>query len=696
MKSNKKNHPFNQCLKYTGMIIAAAGVLVSNVNAQQVYNATLNSGSISMNNAAGWDNSVAWAISNTNTMTITNSGLSTLTGNALNQVTTANFLGSGTINLDGFGAQKGLWLKAYAPADASTVNVASGVTLNIGSNASFTTAGSTILTGGGVISATSAFTGAQYGLNFAANQSLTLDNITFNVSGLRYGTGAAALIMKNNAAINLAGGNINAVSISDTTTTSIGGSGTLSITSTSAGGAAITVKSQVKDNVALVLDASNNHAILVTNTTNAYSGGTVIKQGFLNLTSANVGALGSGAVTITGTGAGGTSKIYMTANSGTLKNNLIIQGTLSQLQILDGNTLAGNIVAQSGSTWIQTGGNSNGTITFSGAISGNIVKFDNSAIGANIKTFTLTGANSYTDTILANSSGNTGGAIIKLQNQGSVGTGKIDLGSLTANKLIANRTDNYVMASGNNIIGSGTFQVASGTVTYSANASNTGGTEVLANAGLTVTSSGSVNTVTSAGNLAVAGKVGTANVNGGTLLLDNGSVGNLSLTSGVLAGAGAVSTVASIGSGATINPGNGGSFGTLTLNGGAINAGTIVMDFGANGNDSIVLGNGVSLSGATLDLNFNGNQWSGDGLHTVSLFTGYTDGLTGLSLGTINWNSFFDNNTYQLVAGSNTFNNGVLSFTLEAQAVPEPSTYVLIGVGIGLVCMMRMMRRKSV
>lgn len=173
----------------------------------------------------------------------------------------------------------------------------------------------------------------------------------------------------------------------------------------------------------------------------------------------------------------------------------------------------------------------------------------------------------------------------------------------------------------------------------------------------------------------------TLKVNGGTLALDNNeSIANpLSVIAGKLAGNGTFSSLVSLPTSTGLTPGLGGA-GTLTFSGGLSLTGGVVMDFGLGSISDRLLVTGGTLTGPA----------SG----TVTLNLSALDGFAAGTYTLINWNGA---SLSSLTAASFNIGNvpdGMLAsdFTLSVSgttlqlytAVPEPSTYALLALGLGI------------
>jgi autotransporter-associated beta strand protein len=241
-----------------------------------------------------------------------------------------------------------------------------------------------------------------------------------------------------------------------------------------------------------------------------------------------------------------------------------------------------------------------------------------------------------------------------------------------------------------------TLRVTGTTAAYTpnvvVNAEGAAGTRTIdfANTSGTATLSGSV-TLEKAATVAVApggiGNIGGA-VTGnhlitksgaGTVVFNNTVAGPVTVTAGTLGGNTTISGLVTLNSGGTLAPGN--SVGTMTFNGGLnLSGGNVTMEIAAADSfDSITVTGGNITYGGTLYVSLGGFTPAHNS--TYKLFTGTRGGSSQFD------NIFFSNSEYQ--SGS-TFNYDTGTLTV----VPEPSTWVLIGVGAAFV-LWRLRRRKA-
>ena len=194
---------------------------------------------------------------------------------------------------------------------------------------------------------------------------------------------------------------------------------------------------------------------------------------------------------------------------------------------------------------------------------------------------------------------------------------------------------------------------------------------------------------------------GGTTVSGGTLLVNNttgsgtGS-GNVSINGGTLGGNGTISGAVTLTSG-SLNPGN--STGLLTVGSLILNAGTTNMEINDTGRgttyDAIDITSGGAIQlGGTLAFNF-GNGADFTNATTFNLFafnttsSGNFSGITSAGYAAysgLTWTQSGD--VWSATAG----NGQMLNFselTGDLSVIPEPSTWVLVALGLTVVTMLR-------
>ncbi len=193
---------------------------------------------------------------------------------------------------------------------------------------------------------------------------------------------------------------------------------------------------------------------------------------------------------------------------------------------------------------------------------------------------------------------------------------------------------------------------------------------------------------------------GATTINAGTLMIfgPNGSIGSGSAVAinngGTLAGAGAANGAVTLNSGGHLQAGNlgatgAGTVGTITLGSLSTSGGGILdVDFTSTSiYDVVAVTGALSLTGTTsVNLFDVGTSNPFDEVGTYTLITASSiSGFNASSFNVANAQSGF---TY-------TFNSTGTGITLNVQAVPEPSTYALLGLGLGAVLWRARRLRKS-
>lgn len=446
--------------------------------------------------------------------------------------------------------------------------------------------------------------------------------------------------------------------------------------------------------------------------------------------------LSGGDITITQGTDGNAINVNNSGTTVTINNNINFTGgwrttinSSNNVLVLNGNL---NYTANTANIRLKFFPGANSGIT---TINGNIIKSGTGTLGFDMNTSANTGtagtvnlngnntgltltSNLYTGKLTLGHSGALGSGSVVLQNPGTNVASTVLLltntGGLTiGNAITVSATDN----TGDSRTLGGMH--TSGTSTYSGNISvgaqtQSLGLQLASAAGGVTAFSG---TISGAGNLSIVGPgvirftkadgntyTGGTTVSSGTLLISNTSnsatgTGSVSVSSSAtLSGNGIIAQTGSNGlsvaSGATVAPGDGG-IGTLTLNlgsttGSAVfsSGGLFSFDLAAPGSGDVMAFTGLTLSSS--DVQFNGNtinfnDLGGLGVGVYTLFTfdqanAYTGTLVlGTGLGSFSGNA-------SLVYNAN-------SIDLVIAAVPEPSTYALVGMGLGALLLLRSCKR---
>lgn len=463
-------------------------------------------------------------------------------------------------------------------------------------------------------------------------------------------------------------------------------------------------------------------AVILTSSSSNYTGGTLLKAGYLLFGASSTrtegavteGPIGTGGLSFDSSGTG-----HLAATtSGLILHNAIALGSEAS------STLKVGISASTPSAIASLGNN---TFTLAGVISG----------GSDTKVYiqnkdgaiTLSGANTYTGTTdiasasLIAAASTALGSQAKVTFQGSstltVNTPTLSIGTLNS----ADATSTTIALGTNSLAiyqnDSGTYR---GTITGEGSVSkHNAGTLTIANAtaytGGTTVHSGKV-ILESGATLGASTSTITLN-NGASLIANSGAtVSNpLTLNSGSsIGGAGTFATAISVGSGVTLSPGS--SPGTMTFSSGLTlnSGGTLAFEI-RDANTSLTAGasnswdllsisgalvvNATSASPFTIQVkslnsdfasgnaaNFNESTnyaWKFASATSItdfdaSAFTIDRSGFTNSSLG-----SFFVSRS-----DSGNGNDLLLNFT----PVPEPETYVLMGTGLSLLAASALRRRK--
>ena len=670
-----------------------------------------------------------------NGLTVTATGTTTLSGNnTYTGLTTMNAAG-GTLTLSG-----------------NNSGAAGGVTLTAGTlNLNNANA-----VGTGLLEL-SAVAGTAYGSSIINNTSGGA--LTFSgLSGVRwFGTAAAAGLAGNGIQFGTAeSGAANSMDFGSavvTATTSrqmnVAGSGvTISmgrLDSTSASGSRT-----------FTFDGAGNSVLLrgykITTSATAATSGTL--DGSANLEIAGVienGNLLANGVVIKGTGA----KTFSGANTYTGETEIASGATLNygandvtldtggRMYVNGGTLNIGSYRDTVSSVRVTAGGVINGTGTLTTA--GSFALVDNNVVNANLAgamtisksgaglTSLLNGNNTYSGTTTVNS------GILKLGSNTALGSpgagtttssgGFLDLNgktvgaealTFTGSGGLLNSSGTAASLSGNVAIGDATTVNTTADITLSGNLTGTS-SKILTKEGagtLKLSSSGSTLAGTlkvSEGTLLVTGNgnVSTSSsiVDGGTLRV-NGTAGTVTVNaSGTLEGTGTVGTTTVAG---TLKPGN--SPGVLNVNGNLTMAsgGNMVWELFANtatqsspavfdqvlvsgdlafaGSNGITLNFGTTADGSTVA--WSDSFWSSNRSFLIYDVAGSTTGFSNLSL----LNTSFNDATGAALAesqGNFTVSQLGSDVFLNYNAIPEPSTGSMLGLGFAGLVVTRLLRRKS-
>ena len=475
----------------------------------------------------------------------------------------------------------------------------------------------------------------------------------------------------------------------------------------------ITIGSVVAGNDGLT---KNGLGILTLANANAYTGGTTISAGEINLT--NASGLG-----VTGVGNGTTivSGAMLRIRGGLTIGNesLSIAGTgvggLGALRTQsDVNSYAGKVTLTDSAT-IVTNGTNNGTMTFD-------VGSGNAFEGTNV-TLTISGSGTtiINDSIDLGTSGaliidntnstngstgvNLNAANLALTNTTSLKNGPLSLGHVNAlqNSTLetsptgsGGRALNFTVAGTNTynlggLSGDLAINIGANTLSVGANNATTTNTGVLSGTGgLTKVGTGTLNL----GNTQLY--TGATNINGGTLNLAGASIAAGSTvnvgTAGTLTGGGTISGNATLTGNGIISLGNSTIEGTLAVTGGNWNGLGTVTGAVTSSSGTFNIGSGAILT-ANGGLNVTGGTIAGTGtINGPTLFSGGAL-APGNSIGILNnvgnvtWNGNGANWVFEIGAGNTSdllnitgnFNKGSSgTFTFDFGGSTEIGTFKLV------------------
>jgi autotransporter-associated beta strand protein len=385
----------------------------------------------------------------------------------------------------------------------------------------------------------------------------------------------------------------------------------------------------------------NGTGTLTLTNNNTYSGGTTIDAGTLVISNAN--GTGTGGVSVL---AGATLDLDAQSVS---THNLVLNdsGVGSGGALINSSATAaswsGNISLASNTTIGGTG-----NITLSGLVTENVGPFALIKVGTN--KLTLTGAtNSWSGGTFVQA------GILTIGNAGA-------LPNATTVTLGNGTTSASLDLAGSNITVAGLATAGTGT-SNTVGSSSTIANSTLTFAGGTSTFAATIQDALGIGNQTVALAISSGNlslsgnntysggtvVNGGTLSITNTSgsatgTGNVTLNGGTLIGTGAISGSVLAGTGAhTINPGDVGTTGNLTVGGLSTNANTTLafdLDSPSGTNDLLNVAGNITLSNGTLAITSQATHGAASlGYYPVIAYSGTLTGTRdGIALPTITSN----------------------------------------------------------
>lgn len=626
----------------------------------------------------------------------------------------------------------------------------SGASLLYLGNTANTYAGVTTLSGGTVFTGNLANGGGASGIGASSNAAA---NLVFNGGLLGY-NGSTAITPDRDYTLNTTGGgwdasgSTTAATLTVNTALAFSGTGTrtLTLAGTNTGDNTFgTLLANQGANATSLLKVGAGTWVLTG--ANTYTGSTTVGRYINGASGANGGTLklsgsgkiGTGALTVfsgtldlNGTSqtaasltmGTGTSTPYDPANSNVLLGaggELKLGGNIafsSQWSAFDGFITGGNLTL----TGNRTINVDDRTLTISSVIrddgtSRSITKGSVARTG----TLVLTGASTYTGaTTITGGTLKIGGADDRLPtgttltvNGGSttLARGTFDLNGL--NQSVAGLAGGSGTNRGivtNNATGTGTSTITvSGTSTFSGIIQN-GATAKVAltkSTGGTLTLAGSNtytgNTSITGGTLAL-GAAGSIN-NSAVIAVESGATFDVSAVAGgyvlgsagaqTLRGAGGVAGAVTMVAGSTVAAGsNGATLGTLTFGGSLTSASGAVFSLKLNSDTALsdaIIASGITLNGATLALTDLGSATLSMPT-TFTLFHSTSSSVAGTFSGLAEGAS--------VMVGANSYTisylaNGGTDITLSAGAIPEPSTYAMIGGALVLTAAACRRRRSS-
>lgn len=501
------------------------------------------------------------------------------------------------------------------------------------------------------------------------------------------------------------GANTSVTTLASATTSTIAGKvalrgdGNTNVNFTVADGAAATdllVSADISQSGGTVGITKNGAGTLTLSGANTFAGGITVNQGRLNTSAAS---LGTGAITVGAAAGYGASYV----SGGTPFLNITDTGnaTVSNAVSLANPSSAGYYAIQ------KAGTGSNLTLTgvISGGGANTVLQLDSPTGGDSTTNFTLAGNNTFAGQLRLNR------GYVTLTNANAAGTASIFLQSN------ANSSGNLRFSNSFTLNNAVTFGSTNG------NTLSTDGNNVTL-AG--VVSGGAAWTKTGAGNLTLSGNntyTGVTTVNAGRLIAGSNTAFG---TGGVAATSGGTLSVGLLGAGRSlansVSVASGGALaGTASLSGGVtLAAGAAYVWSIANpaptvaGTDfdrlAITAGTFALNAGSVLKIEANGVDYSTafwDSSRTFSFVTKSGDGAISGNFSTLDTSSagiFSDQGSWTFASDGSglsavwTASAGMQGLSAEnssMQAVPEPSTYGLLGAGaLATVALVRRRRRK--
>ena len=440
---------------------------------------------------------------------------------------------------------------------------------------------------------------------------------------------------------------------------------------------------------------ASNNSVLVTGSNSSWSTAVGNNSSWTVAVGDGTNGLKSSSNSLVVSNGGQVSSTYFLIGNlvGSSNNSVLVTGSGSSLSnnnyLLIGNNGSGNSLVisdggrvSSSSTWLGVNpGSSNNSVLVTGSGSSLSNSHDGINIG-NVGEGTLTVANGGV------AASTVEGIWVALES-GSVGT--LNIGGFGTNDAAGAINAPKI-----------TFGTGRGTINFNQSNATTFSTVISGNG--TVNQLGSGTTILTGNNNAYNG---TTTVNAGTLLANNtegSAVGSSVVTvnsGGTLGGNGTIGGATTIASGGNLTPGSSGagvlSFSAgLTLESGSTT--TFLINAPGDFTSINILGNNINFGGELIFNIASYTPTAGDAFTLFNMTGGATQsgGFSSVSAGSMFftesegiWSASYGDYAYQ-------FSQSTGQLSVEAsQAIPEPSTYALFGIGaIGMLMVMR--RKKAV